>query len=520
MNDLVSASASVSVSVSLSTPADFGHNDPIFALASSPARAALHIYRLSGQGTWTLLSSLLRAARPPHLSLSLRDIEARKAKYALVCETDGAEIDDVIVTFFAAGSSYTGEESAEFTSHGNPLIGAQLQSLLRRSGFRDALPGEFTQRAFANGKLDLLQVEAISALIQCETQGALRLARQAASGAIAEAIRPVRGALLEARTELEARIDFSEDEVGQLPWNRVRHFCEDAERHLAALERSFERGRMVSDGLGIVLVGAPNAGKSSLYNALLQEERAIVSEHKGTTRDVLRERLQIKGRDFVLLDTAGLHPSLDQLEVMGMARTIAATKDAAILVLTVDLSDAESLQQIQTAQAENLLLQLLGNETSASKNSPAGSRAMLIALTKSDLVTQQSAIQYAEDTNRVTGIRCVVCSSKNVACLEEALTEIYDILVGKPESLADHTGAADSSKQLHATLITARQRDAVAEARKHLIRALEACRDDGSMPELVASDLVACELALGELSGRISPDEIFGQIFSSFCVGK
>lgn len=502
-------------------------NDPIFALACSPSRAALHFFRVSGPGCWAKLVAVLRVLHGPEQGqwLGADHIRPRRAQHLSLCAVDGSVIDDVVVTFFAPGSSYTGEESAEFTSHGNPLIAARIHTRLRQAGLRDAMPGEFTQRAYHGGKLDLIQVEAIAALVQAETLGGLELARQAANGAIASDLAPLRQALLDARTELEARIDFAEDEVGSLPWPRLVEACERAHMQLARLEASYSRGRLIMDGLGIALLGAPNAGKSTLYNALLREDRALVSDQKGTTRDVLRERLRIDGRDFILLDTAGLHASEDKLEVMGMSRTRDAARTASIVVVVMDLSSPDVQTKIRNHDIPSLMRPFLPvalpQSDEAASTAVGPQPTLLTAFTKSDCVEPNVLEELSAALDLRNTSRCIVCCQHDVSSLEALLIATYDELTQNPEHGESAPGhhTSTTSHSLSGTLISARQRDAVASAREHLHRAQQGCINK-DYPETIASDIMSCETALSELMGKLTPDEIFHNIFSTFCVGK
>jgi tRNA modification GTPase len=486
-------------------------NQLIFALATHAARSALHLYRVSGPGCWAALSRALRDQHGNHCIFDPALIKARHAYYAHLVDSHGDLIDDVVVTFFGMSASYTGEESAEFSSHGNPLIDAELHQCMRGLGFRDAEPGEFTLRAYFNGRLDLTQVEAIAALVEADTRGALRLARDAAQGTLEKALQPVRQALIDARAELEAHIDFSEDEVGVLSWMKVRELCRTAAENLWELEQSFQRGRRIREGLSVALVGLPNAGKSSLYNALLREDRALVSSEKGTTRDILREPLNIRGRDFVVLDTAGIHETAEHVESMGIAKSLAAAQSVDVTVLVIDSADLD--------WEKAPWLTALLNNTGRPRESQT-----LVALSKSDAVGQAAAGRLGSEIATRTGLACVICSKDDIRSLEDALCDCFDRSVGTKGLLENQRseGAesrAQTPKGLGATLQSLRQRDAVSAARQHAEEAASLA-DKAAYPEIIASEIISCEEALAELFGRIRIDEVFGKIFSTFCVGK
>ena len=492
--------------------------DGIFALATSPARAALHLFRISGADSWACLTPHLRkSSGSASKTMAPDQIEPRRPKHLLFVAPDGVVIDDVVVTFFKGPQSFTGEDSAELTSHGNPLIAAQIQSALRDTGLREALPGEFTQRAFRNGKLDLVQAEGIAAIVQAETAGGIQLARAAASGNLSHVFEPIRRDLINVRAHLEAHIDFSEDEVGHIDWPRIKDLCLTADDSLQHLEHSYTRGCKIRDGLGILLVGAPNAGKSSLYNALLRQDRALVSEEKGTTRDILRERLIIDGRDFVLLDSAGLRSTDNRIESLGIERTWDELNKADIVLVVIDLSQTELLESLLSTHGPMDPWQLLSHlssktDTLQAESSDAKEKEFVLVLSKADLVPKSTAQTLAHRIEKRMNHGIVVVSVQNITELEQALIRAYD--------RATHSSVSGgSSHALNKTLTTARQRDAVRLARTALHRALEQCEPHG-LPEMVASDVIACQQVLEEITGRIAPDDIFQKIFSSFCIGK
>ena len=305
--------------------------DTIAAISTPPGRGGIGIVRLSGPQSASIAAQLVRLRQP---------LEHARARLAEVLDendsTEQERIDEAMVTFFAAPNSYTGDELVEIAAHGSPVV---LDLLLRRAlalGARLANPGEFTERAFLAGKLDLTQAEAVRDLIDAQT---LTQARQAASqmgGALSRRVAPIKQSLVELIALLEAGIDFAEDDIDVAPHAEIARRIAELLPPLATLEASFARGRIVHDGLTMAIVGRPNAGKSSLFNRLVERDRAIVTATPGTTRDLVTERISLDGIPLELVDTAGLREAFEEVEQLGIARSREALADAAIVLVVLD----------------------------------------------------------------------------------------------------------------------------------------------------------------------------------------
>lgn len=415
-------------------------------------------------------------------------------RYLHLVEETGALIDDVVVTTFVAPRSYTGEDTLEIASHGNPLISARIQKRLRQLGLREALPGEFTQRAFLNGKLDLAQAEAVNLLIHSETAGGIELARAVTEGSLSRETLDLRERLVRAIAHLEAHIDFSDDEVGVLDPNAFLPDLEALAGHLDTVASTYERGRKVRDGLRLALCGAPNAGKSTLFNTLLRSERAIVTDTPGTTRDVLEERFSLMGRDFVISDTAGLRHTEDTVEKIGVERSWKAAGESDLICFVADGRRAHS--EIANELAPFLTM-----------NAP-----VMVVLSKADTwsqTPQQSLEQVERFRSEVTlpAGRVVTAGASDASMVESALIGLYDTLTRAPDA------------RTSAVLISARQRDAISKAREHVCEAINLLKEN-AYPEKAASVLLAANRSLVNVVGEISPDDVLGSIFSSFCIGK
>jgi tRNA modification GTPase len=454
--------------------------DTIAAISTPPGRGGIGIVRLSGPQAAAITVQLVRLRQP------LEHARARLADVLDAPEAGGSRIDEAVVTFFAAPHSYTAEDLAEIAAHGSPVV---LELLLRRAlalGARLAEPGEFTQRAFLAGRLDLTQAEAVRDLIEAQT---LTQARQAASqmgGALSRRVLPVKQALLELIALLEAGIDFAEDDVDVAPQAEIARRIGGIDPPLAALEASFARGRIVHDGLTLAIVGRPNAGKSSLFNRLVERDRAIVTATPGTTRDLVTERISLDGIPLELVDTAGLRESGEEVEQLGIARSREALADAALVLIVLDATqplNAEERALLTAVEARPALV-------AVNKSDLAGSRAMV-----GDLTEVERAGIAALATSALTG--------EGIAALRERI-------------LALATGGAAAEPGL---LTSLRHQQAIAAARAALADAVAA--NTNAIPhEMILLDLYRALWALDSLTGQTTPDDILNLIFSTFCIGK
>ncbi len=454
--------------------------DTIAAISTPPGRGGIGIVRLSGSEATSIAAQLVLLRQP---------LEHARARLADVLDSPegGAErIDEAVVTWFAAPNSYTAEDLVEIAAHGSPVV---LELLLRRAldlGARLAEPGEFTERAFLAGKLDLTQAEAVRDLIDAQT---LTQARQAASqmgGALSRRVQPLKQALVELIALLEAGIDFAEDDVDVAPQVEIARRIGELEPPLVALEASFARGRIVHDGLTLAIVGRPNAGKSSLFNRLVERDRAIVTAVPGTTRDLVTERISLDGIPLELVDTAGLRESFEEVEQLGIARSREALADAALVLVVLDAT-----QPLNDEERELL---------AAVEGRPA-----IVAINKSDLA-EMSEVKDDLSVTHAAGIAALPTSAltgEGIAALRERI-------------LALATGGAASEPGL---LTSLRHQQAITAARSALSDAAQA--NSSKIPhEMILIDLYRALWALDSLTGQTTPDDILNLIFSTFCIGK
>ena len=455
--------------------------ETIAAISTPPGRGGIGIVRLSGPQAASIAAQLVSLRQP---------LEHGRARLADVLDANNSasyatRIDEALVTFFAAPHSYTTEDLVEIAAHGSPVV---LDLLLRRAldlGARLAEPGEFTQRAFLAGRIDLTQAEAVRDLIEAQT---LTQARQAASqmgGALSQRVAPVKQSLVELVALLEAGIDFAEDDVDVTPQAEIARRIAELTPPLAALEASFARGRIVHDGLTLAIVGRPNAGKSSLFNRLVERERAIVTATPGTTRDPVTERISLEGIPLELVDTAGLREglceNLEEAEKLGIHRSREALADAALVLVVLDAT------QPLNDEERRLLAAVEG-------------RSALVAINKSDLADKASLSDQLSSTH---ALRTSALTGKGIAALRERI-------------LALATGGAAEEPGM---LTSLRHHQAIATSLAALADAAQA--NATAIPhEMILLDLYRALSALDSLTGQTTSDDILNLIFSTFCIGK
>ncbi len=445
-------------------------HDTIAAIATAAGAGGVGVVRVSGPHAQTIAETVCAKSLTP-----------RYAHYARFHDERGETLDDGIVLYFKAPASYTGEDVVELQAHGSPAVLRQLLDRCCALGARMARPGEFSERAFLNGKLDLAQAEAVADLIAAGDARAARAARRSLDGVFSRRVDALADALLRLRIHVEAAIDFVDEPLDTLGGEALRRGLAQAADDLDALLREAQRGQKLRDGLHAVIVGPPNAGKSSLLNALAGSERAIVSDIAGTTRDLLRETVRVDGVELTLVDTAGLRAGGDTIEREGMRRAESELTRADLAIVVLDAREAEAGR-------------------AAVANAIADVPQRLWVLNKVDLLTGlQAAPSWPED-------EAVLVSARTGTGLEG--------LHARLRTLASDAGDGAEG----AFSARARQVDALRRAAQELAAARQQL--DGDMLELTAESLRAGHDALGEITGRLAPDDLLGHIFSSFCIGK
>jgi len=458
-------------------------SETIAAISTPPGRGGIGIVRLSGPEAVSIAEALVR------LKVPLQHGRARLAD-VLDPEDESSRIDEALVTMFSAPNSYTGEDLVEVAAHGSPVV---LGLLLRRAlelGARLAEPGEFTQRAFITGRIDLTQAEAVRDLIEAQTVAQARLAASQMGGALSARVMPAKLALLELIALLEAGIDFAEDDLAVAPKAEILRRIGEIQPPLEALAATFERGRIFHDGLTLALVGRPNAGKSSVFNALVERDRAIVTAMPGTTRDLVTERIALGGIPLELVDTAGLREAADEAERLGIARSREALADAAIVLIVID--GAAAAGEALPEEDRRLLEAVEG-------------RVALVAWNKSDLVgdATDSAAFAAIQAYGLPVLRTSAVTGAGIAELREVILKLA-------------TGGAAAEPGM---LTNARHHQSVMQTLAGLADAARAAREE--IPhEMVLLDLYRALWGLDSLTGQTTPDDVLNLIFSTFCIGK
>jgi tRNA modification GTPase len=447
-------------------------SDTIVAQATPAGRGGIGIVRLSGPKTPEIATALLGSLPTPRVATFGRFLDARQEP-----------IDAGLALYFPAPQSYTGEHVLELQGHGGPIVQEELIVRVLELGARRALPGEFTQRAFLNDKLDLAQAEAIGDLVDAGSREAARAAMRSLQGEFSIMVTGVTEALIGLRTYVEAAIDFPEEEVDFLADRALAQHLEDVRDQFDAVEASARQGRLLREGMTVVIAGPPNAGKSSLLNRLAGYDAAIVTPVPGTTRDVLRERIHLDGMPLHVLDTAGLRTALDVVEQEGIRRAQAEMQRADRVLFVIDAVEDPA-----------------GSAFQAERQRLPDDVPVTLVFNKCDLAVGVPVADTASGPPRIT--------------LSALSGEGIDTLRAHLKSCMDYHG-------LEGGTVSARARhlEALARARTHVDEAMRQLRETRA-GELVAEELRAAQQALAEITGEFTTEDLLGRIFTGFCIGK
>jgi tRNA modification GTPase len=465
-------------------------DDTIVAIATPPGRGGIGVVRLSGSEAKAIANPMLRLKHP---------LEPGHANFGELIEPEqvvkesgsgvenypyrpGERIDEVVATFFQKPHSYTTDDIVEISAHGSPVVLRHVVELALARGARVAEPGEFTMRAFLNGRIDLTQAEAVRDLIESQTLFQAKVAAQQLEGALSKRLQPIKQKLVELIALLEAGIDFAEDDVSVLPSQHILRHISEVRTPLEELSGTFAYGKIVHEGFTLAIVGRPNVGKSSLFNRLVERERAIVTATPGTTRDLVSETVAIGGIPVKLVDTAGIRHALDEAEAIGIRKSMEALADADIVLVVLDCS------QPVTPEDEELLNQVK-------------ERTAIVIENKSDVLSPEFSpipVQMARiKTSAVTG---------------EGLNELRGAILREV--------GGDSARQLESGFLTSlRHQGLVRDSLRGLLAASEAVKN--RVPhEMLLLDLYSALRPLDEITGATTTDDILDLIFSTFCIGK
>jgi len=473
-------------------------NDTIAAIATPLGRGGIGVIRVSGAGAFELVRPLFRS---PGKSTDLPP--SHLLTYGRIVEPTTHEIiDEVLVAFMCAPHTYTREDVVEIQGHGGQIVLQRILRMLLANGARLAHPGEFTLRAFLNGRLDLAQAEAVMDLISAQTEAGQRLAVQQLQGRISTRVQDARHSILGVIARIEASIDFPEDDIPTPQVEELRPLIKAAQDKVASLLAGSEQGRLYKQGLRTAIIGRPNVGKSSLLNALLRTERAIVTPVAGTTRDTVEEVANLRGIPLYLIDTAGITPTDDPVEAIGVQRSRAAAEGAEVVLLVFDGSEPLTERDRQISSE----LRSMGFAGKDSFNEADGRRrAVLVVINKAD---QERRLELREVSELWPEVNCLFTSmitGSGVLELEEALADLV---------LEGHASFGEE-----ALITSARHQQALRTAGEHLHAAQLSLEQELPL-DFVSIDLDAAYDALGEVTGETASEDLLDRIFSEFCIGK
>jgi len=464
-------------------------SETICAIATAPGSAAIAMVRVSGNETFPIISKIFNAASK---SFSIDLVKGNTIHFGRIFKDENI-IDEVLLSVFKAPHSYTSEDSVEITCHASSYIQKEIIKLLIANGARLADPGEFTMRSFMNGKMDLSQAEAVADLIASQSEASHRLALSQLRGGYASSLNTLREKLLKFSSLIELELDFSEEDVEFADRTTLIALCVEIKETIASLVDSFSTGNAVKNGIPVAIVGEPNVGKSTLLNVLLNEERAIVSEIPGTTRDTIEDYLTIQGVQFRFIDTAGIRHTTDAIENIGIKKTFEKIGEASIILLLADAKDSFDLIQ-------NRLLDVQSKIQSKAK--------LCLILNKIDTVSTDqlesllSKIQLLHVAQEI-----ITISAKqgiHIKQLKDALVETVNLGV-----LSQHDSVVTN----------ARHHEALTHALESILN-VENGLISGLSGDLVALEIRQVLYYLGSITGQITNDETLGFIFHNFCIGK
>ncbi|MBY5960101.1 tRNA uridine-5-carboxymethylaminomethyl(34) synthesis GTPase MnmE [Membranicola marinus] len=457
-------------------------NDTIVAVATPPGEGALAIIRLSGPESFPIVDNLFR-------NKDLSRAESHTLHYGTLYKENGEILDEVVVSLFRNPRSYTGEDVVEVSCHGSSFIIQQIMETCIGAGARMANPGEFTMRAFLHGKMDLSQAEAVADLIASESKGAHDLALKQMRGGFSEEIKKLREELIQFASLIELELDFSEEDVEFANRDDLKSLIRDILKYIRSLKDSFQLGNVIKTGVSTAIIGRPNAGKSTLLNTILREDRAIVSDIAGTTRDTIESYFNIDGIRFRLIDTAGIREAEDTIERIGVERSLKEMESSSLVLYIFDATELDPVQLVEELEKY-----------------PLGDKNLLIIANKMDLNPYLKPEEYysGDLIRKDNFITLSAINEMNIPYLQEKMVE--KALLGVP-------GQDD------AIISNSRHYEALLRSENSLQQALDNL-SSGITGDFVAMDIRHALQALGEITGEVTTDDLLDKIFRDFCIGK
>ncbi len=462
--------------------------DAICAISTAPGLGAIAVVRVSGFNSVDIVDAIFRSVRK---NFTLKGSKTHTVHFGRLLYDDGSVLDEVVATVFYAPNSFTGEDSVEISCHGSVFIQQEILKLLLSHGCRMAMAGEFTQRAFANGRMDLSQAESVADLIASQNRASHRLAMNQMRGGFSKELQILRDRLLTFTSLVELELDFADhEELEFADRSELKALADEIEQKISRLRNSFSVGNAIKNGIPVSIVGETNAGKSTLLNLLLKEEKAIVSDVHGTTRDVIEDTVAINGMQFRFIDTAGLRETTDKVEKIGIERSYREIDKAAVVLWVVDAS--QSIQHLDDL-AEKIKKHL-------------SDQKLLIVFNKVDLIDEEKKREISEYYKQYSENQIFI-SAKNA----ENTDEIESVLVQSAQIPMVRDGDV--------MVTNIRHYEALKNAYSAILRVQQGLEDNIS-GDFLSQDIRECIYHLGEITGEITTDEVLGNIFSKFCIGK
>lgn len=456
--------------------------ETIVAISTPPGYGGIGIIRMSGKECFKIIDKIFEPKNK-----SKDEIEGYKMKYGKIFDSKGKSIDEVLVTYFTSPKSFTTENMCEINSHGGPVIVKRILELCIENGARLAEPGEFTKLAFLNGRIDLAQAEAIIDMINSKTKKEQEASMNQLEGNLSKKINEIREDIMQKMVDIEASIDYPEYDIEEVTRSELREMLEKVERKLKEIENSFDNGKLIKDGIKMAIIGRPNAGKSSLLNAILNEERAIVTEYEGTTRDIIEEYIVIEGIPVKVIDTAGIRSKTeDKIEEIGIEKAKKIAKSADLIVYILDASK-------KFEEEDKEILKILEN------------KKVIIVLNKQDL-KQEISTQTEEIKNTNKPI------IKLSALKKEGIEELYS-------EISKMFGLGEINIDDSVTVTNERHKEIIKNVQKNAQKSIYEI--DNNLPiDIISVSIKQMLDDLGKITGTTATEDIINEIFKKFCLGK